>query len=76
MNPAGTFTSFSVGTFTPGVTFPFLPGSIYGVDFLTLPGSTTQIAFDANIEPDFGNFYAQGSNGVVSAVLQRGLSYS
>lgn len=72
LNPIGTFTSFSVGTFTPGAAFPFLPGSIYGADFLTTTGTSTQIAFDANIEPDFGNFYAQGSDDIVNAVFNNG----
>lgn len=61
LNPTGAFSSFTVGTFTPSATLPFLPASIYGADFRILPGADSRVAFDANIEPNFGNFYAQGS---------------
>lgn len=66
LNATGTFTSFSVGTFSPGAQFPFLPAAIHGVDFAITEGTDTQVAFDANIQPDFGNFYAQGGNEAVS----------
>lgn len=64
-NAAGTFSSFSVGQITPGASFPFLPATMFGADFLTVQGGDTQIAFDANIKPSFGNFYAQGNENAV-----------
>lgn len=61
LNPTGAFSSFDVGTFAPSAVLPFLPSSIYGADFLILPGMDSRVAFDANIKPNFGNYYAQGS---------------
>lgn len=66
LNPVGSFSSFSVGTFVTSPTMPFLPGPIHGVDFLILPGVDSRVSFDANIEPDFGNFYAQGGDAETS----------
>lgn len=72
LNPTGSFTGFNVGTFSPGLQFPYLPASMYGVDFALTPGSSTLIAFDANIQPDFGNFYAQGTGD--ASVVNSGFS--
>jgi hypothetical protein len=71
-NATGTFTSFSVGQFAPGPTFPFLPGNIFGADFLVNQNSSTLVAFDANIAPSFGNFYAQGNQDIGNAVFNDG----
>ena len=71
LNPIGSFSSFTVGTFTPGAQFPFLPGSIYGANFILLPGTNTQVAFDAAMAPGWGNFYGQG---VDASVLNAGFN--
>jgi hypothetical protein len=61
-NVEGSYSGYFVGTLSPGPDYPSLPGSIYGVNFTLVEAKSTVIAFDAPIEPDFGNFYAQGAN--------------
>jgi len=60
-NVSGQFSSYTVGTFTPGSSFPNLPGQIYGV-LVTTSGPGGQFAFDSPRVPVWGDFYAQGTN--------------